>query len=363
MEMFRKFLLWLHLVAGLAAAIVLVLLGVTGAVMVFEGPLDHALNAKLYRVAPQGPLLGLDELVAKVEQSRPGSRAFSLGLPPAEDLAATVSLRGSDGKSVTFTANPYTGEILGSLATASTFVQKLHTFHKNLLLGPTGKTITLWGALLLIVLALTGIVLWWPRKIWKLSDMKPGRRANFDLHNALGFWSSIFMLIFAFTGVVIHWDNEAMQWVGRITHTPPTLTAPKPKLVADATLVGPQALFNAATQAVPGARVRLIMGFGGTHEAVRVLMRYPEDYTQGGRTNVFLDPATGAVLLAQTSRDAPIGYRLVSFWNRQLHTGDTLGWPSRIIACLTSLSLPLLALTGPLIWWGKFKRRRRGEVD
>ncbi len=274
-----------------------------------------------------------------------------------------MTLRGSDGKSVTFTVNPYTGEILGSLATANTFVKKLHTFHKNLLLGPTGRLITLWGALLLIVLALTGIVLWWPRKIWKLSDLKPGRRANFDLHNALGFWSSIFMLIFAFTGVVIHWDNEAMQWVGRITHTPPTLTVPKPKLVADATPVGPQALFDAATQAVPGARVHLIMGFGGTHEAVRVLMRYPEDYTQGGRTNVFLDPATGAVLLAQTSRDAPIGYRLVSFWNRQLHTGDTLGWPSRIVACLTSLSLPLLALTGPLIWWGRFKRLRRGEVD
>ncbi len=43
-EMFRKFLLWLHLVAGFAAAIVLVLLGVTGAVMVFEAPLDHALK-------------------------------------------------------------------------------------------------------------------------------------------------------------------------------------------------------------------------------------------------------------------------------------------------------------------------------
>jgi uncharacterized iron-regulated membrane protein len=65
------------------------------------------------------------------------------------------------------------------------------------------------------------------------------------------------------------------------------------------------------------------------------------------------------VLLAQTSRNAPPGYRLAKFWNRQVHTGDALGWPSRIVACLASLALPLLCLTGPLIWWGKFKRRQK----
>jgi uncharacterized iron-regulated membrane protein len=113
---------------------------------------------------------------------------------------------------------------------------------------------------------------------------------------------------------------------------------------------------------VPGARVVLVAGFGATaHGPVRMTMRFPEDYTGGGRTNVFLDPATAAVLVAQTSRDAPFSFRFVKYWNRQLHTGDTFGWPSRILACLTSLSLPLLALTGPLIWWGKFKRRRAAQ--
>jgi len=55
---------------------------------------------------------------------------------------------------------------------------------------------------------------------------------------------------------------------------------------------------------------------------------------------------------------APPGYRWVKLWNRQLHTGDEFGLTSRILTCLASLSLPMRAITGPLIWWGRMKRRR-----
>jgi uncharacterized iron-regulated membrane protein len=358
----RKLLLWLHLVAGLVAAIFLTILGVTGAAMVYEGPIDHALNRKLHHVTPQGRPLGLNELVAQVEKALAPARVTGLFFSSRDDIATKAMLRGPDGTTQAVTANPYTGEIIGSLATANTLMPKVHQFHINLLLGKPGKIITSWGAILLIVLALTGIILWWPRKIWKISEWKPGRRANFDLHNALGFWSSIFMLIFGVTGVVIHFDNEAAEWIGRLTHTPATLPIPKPKSSPNAQPASADQLYQAAMHAAPGARVIGILGIGSSREAVRVMMHFPEDYTPGGRTGVYLDPATAEVLMAQTSRDAPPGYRLAKFWNRQLHTGDALGWPSRIVACLASLSLPLLALTGPLIWWGKLKRRRRETV-
>ncbi|HEY3901355.1 MAG TPA: PepSY-associated TM helix domain-containing protein [Chthoniobacter sp.] len=354
----RKFLLWLHLVVGLIAAVFLAILGFTGAAMVYEVPLDHALNAKLYHVAPQGHPLGLNELVAAVEKASAPGRVTALFFASEEDIATRATLRNPDGKSHTVTANPYTGEIIGSLGTANRFFPKVHQFHTNLLLGKPGKIITGWGALLLVVLSLTGIILWWPRKIWKISEWKPGRRANFDLHNALGFWSSIFMFLFGVTGLVVHFDEETAQWIGRLTHTPATMPIPQPKPSPNAKPASADQLYQAAMQAAPGAQVIGMLGLGSTHGAVRVMMHFPEDNTPGGRTGVFLDPTSAEVLLAQTSRDAPPGYRLAKFWNRQLHTGDILGWPSRIIACLMSLSLPLLALTGPLIWWGKFKRRR-----
>jgi uncharacterized iron-regulated membrane protein len=348
----------MHLIVGLVAAVFLVILGVTGAVMVFETELDHLLNAKLYHVVSPGTPLGLNDLVAKVEGQSPPSRVTALFFAQSPDIAIRATVSRPGGKPQTVTANPYTGEIIGSLGTANPFLSKVHQFHTNLLLGKPGKVITGWGAGLLLVLSLTGIVLWWPGRIWTVADWKPGRRANFELHNALGIWTSIFMLIFGFTGLVIHWDQEAAEWIGRLTHTPATLPVPQPKLSAGAEPVGVAELYEAAVNAVPEAKVISMMNLGGTRAAVRVGMRLPEDHTPGGRTAVFLDPTDGAVLLAQTSRNAPPGFRLARFWNRQWHTGDVLGWPTRIIACLASLALPILALTGPLIWWGKVRRRR-----
>lgn len=58
------------------------------------------------------------------------------------------------------------------------------------------------------------------------------------------------------------------------------------------------------------------------------------------------------------SRTAPPGHRYTALWNREIHTGDVFGWPSRILACLFSLSLPLMAVTGPVLW---LQRRQRRE--
>jgi uncharacterized iron-regulated membrane protein len=358
----RRLLLWTHLVVGLVAAIVLVLLGVTGAMMVFETEIDHALNSKLYYVTPEGARLELDDLVGKVEKAK-GAKVGSVMLPSEDDIAITLGLRTPDGKSSSVTANPYSGEVIGALSTANTFTQKLHQFHKNLLLGEKGKWITGWGAGLLVVLAITGLILWWPLKLWKFSRgaLKSGRRTNYDLHNVLGFYSSIFMLIFGVTGLVIHWDDEAITLVAKITHGPGRLPVPTPKpSAAGVAPIGFGALADAATKAVPGAKIVWIQKGADVRVAVRVAMRFPEDRTPVGRTTVYMHPITGEVLQSQTSRTAPLAYRMIGYWNRQLHTGDTLGWFSRILACLMSLALPLLAITGPLIWWGKMKRKKMG---
>ena len=355
----RRILLKIHLIVGLVAAIELILLGGTGAMLVFEPELEHALNPALWHVQPQGAKLGVGEFVARLEKNTGGAKTTFLRFSEDADIATGATLQGANGKGLSVTANPYTGAVLGSQSGASTLMPKVHQFHTNLLLGPKGKMITGTAAILLILLAVTGLVLWWPRKIWTLGDLKSGKRVNFDLHNALGLWSSIFMLVFGITGVVIHWDDEATQLVGRLTGTPPRL--PIPGAISPVTGAQPasaETVFNAAVKAVPGAAVNTIQGLGGLKNPIRVTMRFPEDRTPAGRTNVYVHPSTGEVLMAQDSRTAPPGYRWVKLWNRQFHTGDEFGLASRILTSLASLSLPLLAITGPLIWWGRVRRRR-----
>jgi uncharacterized iron-regulated membrane protein len=42
-----------------------------------------------------------------------------------------------------------------------------------------------------------------------------------------------------------------------------------------------------------------------------------------------------------------------------IHVGAILGLPGRILACLASLTLAALCITGPWMWW---KRRPRGKL-
>lgn len=88
-----------------------------------------------------------------------------------------------------------------------------------------------------------------------------------------------------------------------------------------------------------------------------VFMRFPEDHTPVGRTRVFLDAYSGEVLSFTSSRAAPPAVSYATRLNREIHTGDIGGWPTRIAAALFSAALPLLAITGPLLWW---QRRQRG---
>ena len=69
---------------------------------------------------------------------------------------------------------------------------------------------------------------------------------------------------------------------------------------------------------------------------------------------MFIDQYTGQVLWSRTAREAPTGWRYVKEWNREIHTGDIFGIPTRILASIASLMLVLQLATGVVMWW---KRR------
>jgi len=90
-------------------------------------------------------------------------------------------------------------------------------------------------------------------------------------------------------------------------------------------------------------------------------MKYPEDRTPLGRTIVLVDPYSSAVLWKQTSRSAPVTTKYLRQWNHELHTGDFFGLTGKILLCLMSLVLPVLAVTGPLFWFQKQRHLRRAS--
>jgi uncharacterized iron-regulated membrane protein len=231
-----------------------------------------------------------------------------------------------------------------------------------MLLGDRGAFVMMTMAVLLILLSATGIILWWPRKILNVNWKASGRRINFDLHNAIGFYAFVFMFLFGVTGVVVHWQPKWLPMTNRALHLPdnePDLSIARPGDHAKA--ISLDAVAARARGAFPGARLTQI-NMPGSHGVYRASFKYPEDGTPVGRTFVLLNAYTGAVLYTRSARTIHVPTRFFREWNREVHTGDIFGWPTRILASVMSMALPVLTLTGPLFWWKRTRQVRKAKA-
>lgn len=103
------------------------------------------------------------------------------------------------------------------------WVNWLARFHGELLGGFTGMKWNGVGAILVMLMCLTGAILWWPSKggWWRRMSVQwgsSGRRFLRDLHNMLGFWSFLLIVLWAFTGIYFAFPdivNIPSQWFER----------------------------------------------------------------------------------------------------------------------------------------------------
>jgi hypothetical protein len=131
-------------------------------------------------------------------------------------------------------------------------------------------------------LSLSGLYLWWPRKIFRFRMAAQAARTNYDLHRTVGFWSSLVMFLFAVTGVNLHIQTGGALF-DMMDAKASAVNLPGHGTTADGML-------RAASEAVPGARPMRI-SFWDDKRPVLVQMRFPEDHTPAGRTNGHLEPA------------------------------------------------------------------------
>jgi len=357
--MIRRFLLVLHLWAALPASVFLLLLGATGSFMVYEKEIDHLLNGRLVAVQPAGQPLTVTELFARIEKAHPGFKVTEIQFSHQANLADEVYLdpgNGTDG--LVLTVNQYSGIELGNARNANRFVNAVHQFHTHLLMDhhrDAAKWILGIASLFLLFLSCSGIILWWRRKLFRINWHGTGQRINFDLHNVFGVFSSFFLFCFALTGVAMTWEGPVNTLLTRVFPSGPQpqrqrISSPLQGAVA----LNPDAILAAARGALPGAEIADAAIEPG--RPVDIRMKFPEDRTPVGRSRVLLDPYTGAVISAVNTRTAPLAFKIGRLWIREIHTGDILGWPTRVLACVMSLILPIMAITGILIWWNHSRK-------
>ena len=347
--MLRRKLFALHMIAGLAAALFVVVLGLTGSIMAFEDEIDHATHPHLFYVEADGrTALPLSVLSQRLSSTVPGRVvAFGIGVTP--NLSYSLATSGG-----TVFVNQYTGEVLGT-RTAPTWLNYVHQLHLRLLAEATGKTIVAWAGVVILLLATSGLYLWWPVKRVSIALGAGGRRVWFDTHNAIGVISLAFLLILAFTGTMIGFERTTTPMLYKVTGSYPYPGNPAVTAVPGGAMISPDEAVAIAARTLPGA-VPILVNVTNGKAPYRVALRYPEDLTPGGRSRVFVDPYSGAVLQAESSRTTAAGTRLVNL-NRAVHTGDLFGIPTKILMSIASLAAVAQAVTGAVMWWKRPRRR------
>jgi len=352
----RRIVLKVHLYLGLISALFLVLLGVTGSIMAFEGDIDHWLHPHRWYVSAGPQLLPESQLIQSVEKHFAPGHVTMVQIPTQANLGQLMYLTYGGtppGANTQVVVNPYDGSILyvhaGPTKTQNALAS-IHQLHLRLLAGKTGKLIISLIGLLLVFEVPLGLILWWRTKRASVKWRGSGFRLSFDLHHTIGIYTAAFLFLSALTGILIGFDS-AQSMFFTLTHSSPIARRSVASTVVEgAAPLGVDRVIEIARQQMPDANVGMLQLPGNPRGVYSVTLRMPGEPWSTINAIASVDQYSGKILQFQNFSTG--GYNAIRF-NRSLHTGDIFGMPSRIIMSITSLVLVTMVATGVVIWWKK----------
>ncbi len=199
--LWRRVLFRTHWIAGLLAGLVLSAVGVTGAVLAFEDEILVALNPQL-AIVPEGEPRSPDALIAAVRERHPDRGIAGFAWRGATRAADVRFDGGFDAGSVAI--DPYRGTLLPA-ARGADAIHAIEQVHRNLAAGPVGKQLVGASTVVLVLLAITGIWLRWPKRwtsprAWLALDWSlRGRAFLWHLHSVVATWVLPFYVVAGIT--------------------------------------------------------------------------------------------------------------------------------------------------------------------
>jgi uncharacterized iron-regulated membrane protein len=373
----RRAIFQVHLWMGLVLTLYAVVIGLSGSALVFADEIARLQHPALFAIGVTGPRASVEQTVRRIEQERKGWKAYGLERFAEPDEATEVMLsRPGAPPTVNYRMvffNPYSGAILEDRMHDGSFMGWVENLHVQLLSGRTGLLVSGWMGVGLLVLAGTGLVLWWPgvrrwRRSLVLSANVRWRRMNWDLHTVVGFWMSAALVVVTFTGVYLVFPDAVGKGLevamggdlsarAAAQNPPmrPASHAPGPVLTLDQAIA-------AAYRALPeNAPPGFLLFSGGSETPFRVVgyLRGAPPFSQ--LTRVVLDRHTGEALSLISTSQETRAMRMEQFFV-PLHFGSfaSPGWLGTLVKVFwvfLGLTPALLAVTGVILYWNRKLRR------
>ncbi|MDT0136642.1 sulfite reductase flavoprotein subunit alpha [Acidovorax sp. PRC11] len=380
----RAVLFQLHWFIGITAGTVLVVIGLSGALLAFREEILDLINPGVRQVAPQaGPALTPPQLVEALARSdAAGRRINTVTVQSAPGAAPRIGFaaRAGERRGEAVYLNPYTGAVQPALRGDDAF-EWVESLHRWLLLPrEPGRIAAGTLALCLLGLSLSGLVLRWPRnplrwRTWLAFDTRlKGRPFLWSLHAVAGTWALVVYVVLTATG--LYWSFDAVRdtvdgWAGQPR---PARTAMAPGARGTATPAG-----TAKAGAAPGSAPDLAPAWqafaGRAPDWKTAVLRLPQRADQPlqilwldhdaphdrARHRMLIDMADGAITTDDRYGQRSAGARALTTIY-PLHLGTYFGLPGRIAVTAASLALPLFAVTGWMLYLGRRRQRRAADA-
>ncbi|SDH65671.1 sulfite reductase (NADPH) flavoprotein alpha-component [Bradyrhizobium sp. Rc2d] len=377
---FKSILLQVHSIAGLALALLLALIALTGAIMSFEDEIVDHLNAGIMLVVPRpAPALMPDELVARLKATQDVGKVSAVML--SGDPSAAVRVRfGRDeqgGRPASLYVDPYDARVLGS-PRGEEFFTTVRRLHRWLLIPGDakgwGRQITGAAALGLIVMLVSGLVLRWPRragraKMWLKPNLSlSGRGLHRSLHAVIGTWVLPIYLVMTLTGLwySFDWYKDGVVWLLSRRQSPAAKMMPAnpPRAAGRPEPAQPIGFDQAWTtfQREEGGRfARALLTLPASPGTVIRIRSWGTDMTlEATRDEFRIDAVTGQLASAERYSDKTFGEKVIAAIY-DIHRGAILGWPGKLAFMIAAALMPLFAVTGIQLYMSRRKLRRPAQ--
>lgn len=319
----------LHGLPGLLAALFLITLAITGAVLALAPAMDRAAA-----VIPTSGEVSVAELAGRVVAHYPGTEQIVRG--PSGGVIVYYSRDGQPGADL---VSPLTGEGIAPYE-PSPFFTWIKDLHRSFLMDDAGRMLAGVMAAVMALLCISGILLLVRRAGgWKALLRPFAGSGNKRIHSELARFAVLGLLLSALTGSY--------------------LSAQRFGLLPEPVEIGP--MFPAEVSGGQPAPVATLGALSNVDlsELRELVFPYPDDpqdvyslTTSGG--SGFVDQATGELLKYQPRSDGSVFQQ----WIVSLHTGEGLWWLGLILG-VAALTIPVLSVTGITIWWQR--RRSSGK--
>lgn len=384
--MVKKSVLWLHKWLGLLSGLVVLIVSLTGCVYVFHDDLKVLFYPDKYYIAKQSvnnksaQALPLSTLTAIAQKALPdGEEVTRIDLYPAKDRTWIFRAVKTNEEALTYAAyfkynkrvfiDSYTGKVQAVENSKTEFFQLMLQLHMNLLLGKKiGHTVVSVSTIMFLILTVTGLVLWLPKK-WKVKTLKKGlsfdfsvkwKRLNYDLHNVLGFYSLLFALLLGFTGLLFSYPSLKEFYSNSFNK----LSTNEPAKAISFNTVPQQkasSLDNALVYTLTKHPLADMMSvrLKKNEDLHDIQVRMLKSRT-GSFVWYYFNKNDGQIAKIKSSNRTPAGDWLAGM-NYDLHTGAFGGIFTKILYFLASLVCASLPVTGFIIWLNKGKKTKKSK--